>query len=66
MQSKFSWLNNHSVKQLNSLLCYENHVFKYVGGCVRDSIMNKEFNEFDIASNSPVEKNIFHYFDTSI
>ncbi len=60
MQYKFSWLNNHSVTHLNSLLCYENHIFKYVGGCVRDSIMNKEFNEFDIASNFPVEKNIFY------
>lgn len=50
----FSWLDNPSIKILLSYL----PSIKFVGGCIRDSIINKSFSDFDIASPNSPQKNI--------
>ncbi len=56
---RFSWINDNNIKILISALQSDpNHKFKFVGGCVRDSLINNSFNDYDLASDNHPEKNI--------
>ena len=54
----FLWLKNNPIQHLISCLKTDNHEFKFVGGAVRDSLIEKPFIDYDIASSNSPEKNI--------
>ncbi len=54
----FKWLNNKSVQRIITVLSQNKHNFKFVGGCVRDSIIGIPFDDYDIASNITPQENI--------
>ncbi|MGV3278453.1 CCA tRNA nucleotidyltransferase [Rickettsiales bacterium LUAb2] len=59
MNNNFSWLNQPNIKTLiNILSSNKNHNFKFVGGCVRDSLLGLAPIDFDLASNLKPEENI--------
>jgi poly(A) polymerase len=58
MKQNFEWLNNKDIKELIKVLSYEYHEFYFVGGCIRDSLLNLEIKDFDIASNFTPQKNM--------
>ena len=56
MPKNFSWIKIPAVQQLITHLTYKGHDFKFVGGCVRNSLLNLPVADYDIASNlTPIE-----------
>jgi poly(A) polymerase len=58
LSNKFLWVQSSDIQNLISALSYPNHVFAFVGGCVRDSLLNLPINDIDIASNFTPQENM--------
>ncbi len=57
MTQNWPFLNQPAIQKLICALNYKNHQFFFVGGCIRDSILELPFSDFDIASNLQAELN---------
>lgn len=58
LNNKFLWVKNTEIQNLIKALSYKNHIFAFVGGCVRDSLLNLPVNDIDIASSFTPEENM--------
>ncbi|MFL1781274.1 CCA tRNA nucleotidyltransferase [Candidatus Hepatincolaceae symbiont of Richtersius coronifer] len=54
----FNWIKETTLATLIKNLGYRDHIFKFVGGCVRDTLLGKLPKDFDIASNFTPQENI--------
>lgn len=56
MPKNFSWTKLSAVQKLITNLTVKGHDFKFVGGCVRNSLLNLPVEDYDIASSlTPIE-----------
>lgn len=51
-----SLLNNDNHQQLNSLFKYKGYQLRFVGGCVRDTLLSKSYNDVDFCTDATPEQ----------
>lgn len=65
MKLSLEWLKNKDIQELIKVLSYAEHNFYFVGGCIRDSLLNLTIKDFDIASNFTPQENMDKLKDCS-
>lgn len=66
MANNFSWIKTPAVQKLINHLTYKGHEFKFVGGCVRNSLLNLPVLDYDIASNLTPAENQAHLLEQGV
>jgi poly(A) polymerase len=60
------WLTNPETVQVMQAIMVRGKPARFVGGCVRDALLNREISDIDIATSEPPEQVMQHLADADI